>query len=118
MKFHPAEPNDGLKLLRMVSAGGRWEVGLHPVMFGVRVRAGLAGDMTYAIDLCAGNDPARIDLLLKLVVAFLDRFPESVRDGEVSRAVPLNTVKPVWNDAAFMEKFLPLCGKFPAPEYA
>jgi hypothetical protein len=112
MKFRPAEPDENFKLLRMLSTGGRWEVGLCPVFFGVRVRAGIVGDCGPSIDLCAGNDSARIDLLLKLVVSFLRNFPESATGREVSSVLPLNTIKPVWNDPAFMDKFIPLCGEF------
>lgn len=109
MKFHQTAPDENFKGLRMVSEGGQWEVGLCPVFFGVRVRAGRVGDGACAIDLCAGADKAHIDTLLKMVLTLLSPFSESARAGDVSRLIPSFETKPVFNDEKFMREFTALC---------
>lgn len=98
MEFHQAEPTENLSMLRLVSAGGRWELGLWPVLFGVRVRAGVVGEMTCAVDYCAGANVPDMLTLLHVVRRILEGFGEDVPAYVVERALPVQDLKPVFRD--------------------
>lgn len=50
------EKDPTMGLMRRLT-DGRVEMGLYPVIFGWRVRAGLVGEMSYHCDWCCGDDP-------------------------------------------------------------
>ena len=51
MKFIPAEDTEDI-YQRLVSEDGKIEMGIYPVIFGYRVRAGYVGSMICQLDWC------------------------------------------------------------------
>lgn len=97
MKFVPAAPNENF-IRRWVSTEGGWEIGHTQMLFGVRVRLGRVGYGCVALDLCAGPSRDRQDELLRLVMLIVLPMPESIDEGELERAFPRFTIKPIFND--------------------
>ena len=56
---------------RKVSEDGKYEIGIHPVMFGYRVRASRVGEMWCDIDYCCQSDPKLIQLVYNCVQAII-----------------------------------------------
>lgn len=72
-----------------------WEIGIYPVMFGVRVRAGKVGCQGLDIDYCAGTDPVFLGQLLTTVMTILETFPESLNSQELHTILPMYNKKPI-----------------------
>lgn len=108
MNFSPAESTEYLPKRRQLSENGRWEIGLYPVLYGTRVRAGIAGSPCCVIDLCAGPTEKGQELLYSRILKILSRLPEEISEGEVSRMIPEHSVKPVLNDMGFMLRLVEL----------
>lgn len=104
MTFEQAETTDNFLLLRKVSAGGRWELGLYPVMFGVRVRLGLCKMSWCTLDYCGGANPLDYMELLRRVQMILLGVPEEVSEAELCKLFPGFDVKPVILDEACWKK--------------
>lgn len=98
MRFRPA-PADEVLFVRLVSEGGQWQLGLHRVLFGVRVMAFRTGSMFVAVNYCAGREPYLMQRLLTAIQVILERFPESAREVDVEAVMPGFSVKPIWQDA-------------------
>jgi hypothetical protein len=102
MKFSRVDPNVNYLLERWESETGQWNVGLAPVIFGMRVRAGpVDNEVECAIDYCAGADRKFQMLLLSVIIAILEKMPESVGLVEVQRAMPRMEMKPVNKDGCW-----------------
>lgn len=86
---------------RFVSESGAWFVGLGPVLYGVRVRAGRTEDGWYAVDLCGGADQFFTAQLLASVTTVLEALPESASPYAVQRLFPEYRVRPLHKDVAF-----------------
>lgn len=56
---------------RRVSVDGKNEIGIHPVLFGFRIRAGIVGDYGVKIDYCCQADPKLIQLVYNCVQAIM-----------------------------------------------
>lgn len=110
MTLRPTDPDENLQILRLISAGGRWELGLAPMLFGVRVRAGLVGDYCVALDYCAGADTRFQMELLAVVIRIFETLPEAISPAELQRMLPQYKVRPINND--------PCWGKLQAMEKA
>ena len=80
------------------SETGRWELGIWPVMFGFRVRAGLAGDGFVAVDYCAADQTIFLRELFAVVMLILEQLPEDTQPGELYRILPGHEVKPINQD--------------------
>lgn len=95
MRFRlaPTEPN--FDLIKLVSEGGEWELGLWSVMFGVRLRFGRTGAMSVELDYCAGADEIFQLELLNAIHIILQEVPETVTDGELQRMFPDYVLKPI-----------------------
>lgn len=85
-----------------------WEVGLAPVLFGVRVRMGKVGDCGPALDYCGGSDAAIYGELLRRVVAILLTVPESATYADIRNAFHVASVKPANSDPVFWDELLQL----------
>ena len=82
---------------RLVSDDGKIEMGIHPVMFGYRVRAGYVGIMMYEMDWCGGDDQAQLELLYSIAKNILEN--KNSFDG-----VPtISMIKPFYKDADFVK---------------
>lgn len=94
MTFTKAEPTIDYEV-RYVSASGRWQVGLHSMMFGVRVRLSETGRPTCWPDYCAGDDPDFQQELLRTVMLILLTVDEKASISEVEALFPQGRVKPI-----------------------
>ena len=83
MTFRRIAPNGHFRALRLVSEGGRWEIGLSPYLHGMRLRMGLAGLPPRVMDFCLGRDE---ELFLKVLVAVLRRL-EAVDEQSPPEAI-------------------------------
>lgn len=97
MRFSKAEP-DATYFLRFVSESGRWEVGLHRVLYGVRVQLSLVGDVGPTLDYCAGADTTFIMELLCTLIMILDGIPENMPQHELEALFPGYTIRPIDKD--------------------
>ena len=91
MYFHRTEPTENFLALRMVSEGGRRELGCSPVLFGRRIRLGQVGAMSVDLDYCAGDDPVLALTILVLILEIL----APVDEAELTAAY-LKRVFPGW----------------------
>lgn len=98
MKFSGAERNINFPIARFVSENGRWEVGLMPVLFGVRVRAGIVGHDWVNVDYCAGDNPAFALQLLVTVIEIFEGLPEDITGGDVEALMPAYERRPIDRD--------------------
>lgn len=97
MKFKQ-EDNDDLELFqRLVSEDGKIEMGIHPVIFGYRVRAGYVGNMIYELDWCGGDDQEQLELLYSIMKNILENKGSFVGVPVVSE------IKPFFNDTKFVD---------------
>ena len=103
MTFTLTDPDENYSQLKMVSETGRWEVGLHPVMFGVRIRAGRAGRATCAVDYCAGADPVFKMRLLDCIIKILSAFPEEIPQAHINEIMPGFDRKPIDQDPCWTQ---------------
>lgn len=108
MIFSLAPLTEAYDVLRLTSETGRWELGCHRVLFGVRVVANRVGSGVYAVNYCAGADLPRIGVLRSLVQQILESLPESVTEDEVQTLMPRWTVRPMHNDPACFEALVQL----------
>ena len=98
MTFSVAERDINFPIMRFVSENQRWEVGISPVLFGMRVRAGIVGSDWVHVDYCAGANRAFALLLLATVVEILSTLPEDISGGEVERMMPAWKRRPIDQD--------------------
>jgi hypothetical protein len=71
MTFKHVEANGNYRSVRLLSVGGKWELGLSPYTYGMRVRMGRTGYLPQVMDFCLGTEPA---LFLKVLMAVLERL--------------------------------------------
>lgn len=99
MKFSPAPPNpfyDNYNYSdRLESETGRWTIALYPVIYGIRVQAGLTNQEGFALDVCCGDRRSDIVLVYAVVKCWLEGFPEEVSDERVRAVWPRFPIKPV-----------------------
>lgn len=106
MKFKVAEKTENFSLLRFVSEGGRWEVGLVPMLFGVRVRAGICGCDGCELDYCAGDDPVFQLALLDTVMKIMQTIPEDIDTWTFVSFWPGFRIKPINRDPTCWKELL------------
>lgn len=88
---------------RLVSEDGRIEMGVYPVIFGFRIRAGFVGSSTCEVDWCCGNDQKFLEIAYDLLKKLLER------GYSFQRILPTSHVKPIFNDNNFMKWFCYAC---------
>jgi len=88
--------------LRRVSEDGLLEIGVYPVAFGWRVRAGFV-DSQPELDYCAGADHTFLEVLYSLTLAALER-------GVPLDTFPFQAVKPFYNDPQNFKELIKLAG--------
>ena len=109
MKFSPASTTENYPLLRLLSESGVWELGLVPMLFGVRVRFGLSADrIGYTSDYCAGADRNQIFLLLSVMTAILEDQPETISETQLRAMLPTYEIRPIFNDPTCFPALLEL----------
>lgn len=94
MTFCRADPNTHYRTLRLLSTGGRWELGLSPYTHGTRLRMGLAGRPPSVMDFCLGTDGPRRAAVLAAVVQKLDAVEEHASVRAVDAIFPWAGTRP------------------------
>lgn len=109
MKLVRAPDDENFPLAHLQSApAGRWELGLVPMLFGVRVRVGLVGELGPELDYCAGADHAMQFLLLGLLSGYLLRLPEEISRYDLRALFPIQHKRPMVEDKECWGKILNL----------
>lgn len=106
MKFHKAPPTEDL-FLRVVDETNTIQIGIYPVLFGYRVRAGYVDDKWGVnLDWCGGDRIEYITwLYLALILILSQREPENCFEG----LPPVSQIKPYFNDLPFFNKIIDCC---------
>ena len=94
MKFQRVVPNHEYRKLRLLSDGGKWELGLSDYAFRTRLRMGLTGRPPGVMDFCLGGDAAFIADVLTAVIGRLDDLDENAEAAEVHASFPWGTGRP------------------------
>jgi hypothetical protein len=94
MNFTRVAPNTHYRGLRLMSQGGRWEIGLNPYRQGVRLRMGQTGFPPQVMDFCLGRDPELFPKVLIAVLRRLDPLAETCTASEVDATFPWAGTRP------------------------
>lgn len=98
MIFTQVAKDENYDVVKYTSQGGRWDLGLKAMFFGVRLRFGLANYPVADLDYCAGDDiEFQLDLL-RAVTLILLPVPEEITPREICDMFPKCRVKPVCLD--------------------
>ena len=85
-------------IVKFVSINHKWEMGVRPVLYGVRVSGNRTSSDTYCFDYCAGNNYHFAMQLFRTMQAILMALPESITERELERMLPTFAVKPIDRD--------------------
>ena len=114
MTFQRVNPNGQYRALRLLSADGRWELGLSPYSHGMRLRMGLAGRPPQVIDFCLGRDPELFPRVLIAVVKRLELLDEISTSEHIDAVFPWAGTRP--DITAHLSRLLDEeCGYFVRP---
>ncbi|MES2919949.1 MAG: hypothetical protein V4819_00265 [Verrucomicrobiota bacterium] len=94
MTFRRVTPNGHFRALRLLSEGGRWELGLSPYTHGMRLRMGSAGRPPQVMDFCLGRDGWLFSKVLVAVILRLEALEELSTAGEIDAAFPWAGTRP------------------------
>ena len=96
MNFESVEPDENYPIRKCRSLPeGKWELGLTPMMFGVRIRASPPGSYGCSLDYCCGSDQDQIYFWFGFVMALFLMLPEDITQSELERLFPHQNVKPI-----------------------
>ena len=111
-------PDDENMIFRQVLNG--LEIGVYPVMFGFRIRAGVIGDGWCDLDYCAGNDIKEVENIYSLCISIMNKriteFPLADQTAPkylanmVFQNFPIQKVKPMFNDHPCFMALAEICG--------
>jgi len=94
MTFRHVSPNSEYRALRLLSEGGRWELGMSPYRHGMRLRMGFTGRPPQVMDFCMGRDAALWPKVLLAVLGRLEGVEELSTPGEVDTVFPWARSRP------------------------
>ena len=94
MNFQRVNSNGHYRTLRLLSERGKWELGLSPYTYGMRLRMGLAGRPPQVMDFCLGLDGALFSKVLVAVLHKLDALEENITPDEVDAVFPWAGTRP------------------------
>ena len=94
MEFRRVEANSQYRSLRLLSTGGRWELGLSPYHHGMRVRLGRAGQLPKLLDCCLGRDESLYGPVMLALVGKLDSLSEHALPTEIRSLFPWEGISP------------------------
>ena len=94
MTFQRADPTTNYRIVRLLSDGGRWELGLSHYARGVRVRMGLTGRPPSVVDFCLGGESDLYTPVLLAVLERLEAAPESATIAEIDALFPWFGTRP------------------------
>jgi hypothetical protein len=116
-KFTDA-PEDENMIFRKVLNG--LEIGVYPVMFGFRIRAGIVGEGWCHLDYCAGNDQKEVENIYSLCISIMNKritefpFDDQTSSHDLAYVVfkdfPVQNVKPMFNDHPCFMTLAEMCG--------
>ncbi len=99
------------------------EVGITPMMYGYRIRAGVIGDGYCHLDYCAGPDHKEVETIYSLVLTILTKESgnimltgdaNSFSNNDIAHAMfkkfPIQRTKPMVNDNECYMKLIEMCG--------
>jgi hypothetical protein len=109
MKFKKTTDDKTYLFERRISENGLIEIGVYPVMFGYRVRAGFAGSQSYELDYCGGADQKMVELLYSATLTMLSQKEENY--NAFDDILACSKIKPYFNDAEFTAWLLERAGK-------
>lgn len=86
---------------RLVSEDGKVFMGIYPVVFGFRVRAGFVGEGYVHLDWCCGSESYYIAIAYVAMRHLLSK--KDSEDRQLFRDIPSHSrIKPYFNDAEFI----------------
>jgi hypothetical protein len=94
MNFRRTTPNSHYRSLRLLSEGGRWELGFSPYRHGMRLRMGLTGRPSQVIDFCLGRDGGIFAPVLLAVLRKLQELDETSTAEMIDSAFPWAGTRP------------------------
>ncbi len=94
MNFRRVDPNGHYRSIRLLSDGGRWELGLSHYQHGMRLRMGLAGRPPQVMDFCLGRDGVLFSKVLVAMLGRLDSVDEMAAPDEVDALFPWVRTRP------------------------
>lgn len=97
LKYTPPDKENQI-YSRLETEDGKIFMGIHPVLFGARIRCGYVGDHGVILDWCCGDDNAIIALTYDVVRSFLER------GGDIRKLPPVSDPKPWYKDDNFSEQ--------------
>lgn len=96
----PAPDTENL-VARLVDEEVGIEMGIYPVLYGMRVRAGFIGQPAVRVDWCCGAN----QLTLEWAYTAVRQVLEEKAGPDVFNNIPLTSkIKPIYNDADFVLK--------------
>ncbi|RYD21006.1 MAG: hypothetical protein EOP88_12950 [Verrucomicrobiaceae bacterium] len=94
MIFRRVSPNAQFRALRLLSEGGRWELGMSPYSHGMRLRMGFTGRPPQVMDFCMGRDESLFPQVLVAVVKRLEHIEEDSEPETIDAAFPWAGTRP------------------------
>ena len=113
MKDSPYDKSTGLHK-RKVSNCGKYEMGIYPVMFGFRIRAGIVDDGYCPVDYCGGDDLTLINLIYHCILAIIEN--RSANGEDPFKDLPVQSSKPMNNDFECLFKLIKISQTCPTDE--
>lgn len=99
---------------RKVSQDGKYEIGIHPVLFGFRIRAGEVGSQVCMLDYCCVRDLTLLELTYSCVLAVMQmRIAEN---KPVFNEFPIPADK-YYRDTVCISKLIKMVPAGNLPEY-
>ena len=99
---------------------GSVEIGVHPVLYGFRIRAGFVGDMGCDLDFCAGDKQKDVEDIYSLVISIIEKRLRAsdnlkgLNPREARRFIfhdfPVQQTKPMYNDHECFMRLSEMCG--------
>jgi hypothetical protein len=80
-----------------------WNLGVYPVLFGLRIRAYRADSAGVSVDYCAGADGDFLMVLFNTISKILMQLPEEIQDYQLEALLPFCEKKPICNDDKWPE---------------
>jgi hypothetical protein len=94
MIFRRTTPNNHYRSLRLLSEGGRWELGFSPYHHGMRLRMGLTGRPPNLMDFCLGRDGGIFAPVLLAVLRRLQELDETSTPEMIDSVLPWAGTRP------------------------
>lgn len=99
MQLKLAEKTLNYPMLRLISENDVWEMGLYPVIYGVRVSCNRIGSGTYLKGgYCCGRSPLLVMEVCLAIALILSTFDESAEEWKVDLVLPQWNLRPINRD--------------------